>query len=916
MSRALQRELSATAVAGHDALPCPTGQPDDLRHAALALERTAARARATATVRGALGPRLRAVWTGDAATAAGAEAVELGRRARSVVEALPAAAHSLLAYAAALADAQRRVLCLQRQWDALDVDHALAVLRAANLPDPTGLIAPAHRLRADEERLTGRVRLSRAYQGVIEELTLAGARSSRRIAAATEATVPPAIAVTPATVRSAVTGGLWFADGVVSARASRDRAVVDARLVRRLGAASATSAGGTREPLTDADAGALAARVRAHGDDPVYAQALIDEVGTEGIQRLVMQAAAPASAVRHDTMRGLVATMGSLLVTATRHAAPAALDPRTRAQVASGAALVADELVAGAARTIRDASGQHRAAGYWMLGQLLAGARVSGDSRPLPRRLVRRLAAATATAEIAETRDVDAELRHGTTMRPHGEATFATWLEPADFGGDALHLLLQEVEDDPAEHAALLAEPLPDSAVAGGALANARGDRVTLGEHLVRRWITYEGNGTQTHPDLRLETDDDLTRLLPSISAASSVEAAETRARLMLELSRTSAYAMGEASATRIYSRGPGAVEQQVVTWLSAMHATIDRALDQPLFGSAVGYTAETASGPQPRLDAGELTGVVAALAVDSGTGLHARAPAATYDRLVDTQIARTRRSASVGGDASPDIVRLGFFDQAASAALVHVARRQDELNGSAWQGLAEAAHAAVEIRRGGPVGLASMVRTYFQGGTLRTPEDDLAIAMVRSDVELEQTELNDERRAALVARIEALVGCGSSGVDSAVTKGAGKAPDLPTAQVLRQAREDDIRAAWNAVRDSRATDRAAKGRQSGAPGHTIAHVAAGRNGRIPELDRLPRGRNSTTKVVDSELELRELSESLTRGASRLDPGSYPGQRWLRDDGVEVRLRETSTSGGATIELGFPDRSWRKVHIR
>ena len=54
----------------------------------------------------------------------------------------------------------------------------------------------------------------------------------------------------------------------------------------------------------------------------------------------------------------------------------------------------------------------------------------------------------------------------------------------------------------------------------------------------------------------------------------------------------------------------------------------------------------------------------------------------------------------------------------------------------------------------------------------------------------------------------------------------------------------------------------------------------------------------------------------MTRDAARLDPGTYPGTRWLREDGVEVRLRETSTSGGATIELVFPDGSWRKVHIR
>jgi len=71
-------------------------------------------------VRGTLGPRLSAVWTGEAATAARSEADALRTRARGVVEALPAASRSLLTYAAALDHAQARIRSLQRQWDALD----------------------------------------------------------------------------------------------------------------------------------------------------------------------------------------------------------------------------------------------------------------------------------------------------------------------------------------------------------------------------------------------------------------------------------------------------------------------------------------------------------------------------------------------------------------------------------------------------------------------------------------------------------------------------------------------------------------------------------------------------------------------------------------------------------------------------
>ena len=40
------------------------------------------------------------------------------------------------------------------------------------------------------------------------------------------------------------------------------------------------------------------------------------------------------------------------------------------------------------------------------------------------------------------------------------------------------------------------------------------------------------------------------------------------------------------------------------------------------------------------------------------------------------------------------------------------------------------------------------MVHTYVDGGTMRTASDDLVIALVRSDVELAQTERDDARRA------------------------------------------------------------------------------------------------------------------------------------------------------------------------
>ncbi|MFM6850160.1 MAG: hypothetical protein ACKOVB_13780 [Terrabacter sp.] len=910
MSR-VHGERTSGAVAGSDALPSPPGRPEELHGAARTLDRAASRARATTTVAGTMGPRLRAVWTGAAASAAEAEAAELGHRSRVVVDALPVAAHSLRSYAVALEIAQRRAVALQRQWDALELEHAVALVGATHLTDPTGTLGWARRQRADEVRLTGRVRLSRAYRSVLDELDAVGLRSGRKLFALSDVTVPHGSSASPAEVRTAVTGGLWFADGAAATRTSRDAALVDGALVRRL--VSSRAGGGA--PAGDEVVAAVMARLRAHADDPLYAQALLAEVGADGVGRLALQAGDPSS-VGLDTVRQLLGVLGSVIITATGQSAPAGTDPRTRAQLASGSALLADDIVAGAARTVSDPTVRHRATGYWLLGQLLAGARLSGDARPLPAGFVRRAAAATAAAEVAETRDGDVDLRHGTTMRPAEAASFASWFDRADFDGDALHLLLQEVGDDPDEQSALLAEPLPDSRIAAGALANSRGDRLTVGEHLVRRWITFEANGTQTHQDLHLETDGDLTRLLASVSAATTVEAAETRARLMLEVSRTSAFAMREASTTRIYNRGPAAVEQQVAEWLSAMHANVDRALSEPLDVSIRDYSADTADGTQPMLDAHELSGVLAALAVDTGMGLHARAPTETYERLLEAEMQRVQQATAAGIDAMPAVVRLGFFDQAASAALVAVSRRQDELNKAAWEGLAESVHVVDEIRRGGPAGLVSMAQTYASGGSLRTPEEDLLIAAIRSDVELEQTDLDEERRTALLTSIEALVGRGSRGVGGAFTRGAGRAPSLPTAEALRKSRENEIAAAWNAVRDGGTKERLKEKRPNRSPDHTIARVAEGRNGRLPELDRLPRGKNAGTKLVGSDQELRELSQTLTRDATPLEGSRYPGRRWLRPDGVEVRLRESSTSGGATIDLKFPDGSERKVHIR
>jgi hypothetical protein len=392
----------------------------------------------------------------------------------------------------------------------------------------------------------------------------------------------------------------------------------------------------------------------------------------------------------------------------------------------------------------------------------------------------------------------------------------------------------------------------------------------------------------------------------------------------MLEVSRTSAYAMGEASTTGTYAHSTAPVEDVVVDWFAAMRESVDRVIAGPLAGPRPSaYAAGTSRGMQPLLDADELAGVVGALAVDRGTGLRPRDPGAAYERLVESELAETRRSAAVAGQTGADVARLGFLDQAASAALIAVARRQDATDLAAWRGLAETKGVVMALQREKAAGLSTVAAAYASDGTMRTALDDLVIAVVRSDVELSQTERDEARRATLAQRIGAIPGVGSSTwVGSSLALGAGRAPALPTSESLRAARAAEIRAAWDAVGDDRAqrfvADTGQGGRHGTAPGghpDRLA-VAEGRNGRIPAIDRLPRGKNSTVKLVESDAELRRLFADLTHGARRLDNGSYPGERYLRPDGVEVRLRHSSTSGGATIDLEFIDGTGKRVHIR
>jgi hypothetical protein len=199
---------------------------------------------------------------------------------------------------------------------------------------------------------------------------------------------------------------------------------------------------------------------------------------------------------------------------------------------------------------------------------------------------------------------------------------------------------------------------------------------------------------------------------------------------------------------------------------------------------------------------------------------------------------------------------------------------------------------------------MAAALGTLVTGGTNRTAEDDLAISLVRSHVELEQTVVDEQRTAALTASIDALRverPLGAVPTTELLLTGARRAPWVATSDELARARKQEQLDALTAV---------AKGGEDDPIG--TPHDPE----RMPELDALPRGRSAHTRLVDSDLELRTLFSALTQGGTPIDRSSYPGVGFRRPDGVLVYLRERSTSGGATIDVVLANGATRKVHIR
>lgn len=70
-----------------------------------------------------------------------------------------------------------------------------------------------------------------------------------------------------------------------------------------------------------------------------------------------------------------------------------------------------------------------------------------------------------------------------------------------------------------------------------------------------------------------------------------------------------------------------------------------------------------------------------------------------------------------------------------------------------------------------------------------------------------------------------------------------------------------------------------------------------------------------TEKVVESYAELEKLFDQLIVGVKPLERTTYKGPLMEHADGTRVGLRPTSMSGGATIDVHYPNGSGLKVHI-
>ncbi|MGH9170160.1 MAG: hypothetical protein ACRD0Z_04740 [Acidimicrobiales bacterium] len=80
-------------------------------------------------------------------------------------------------------------------------------------------------------------------------------------------------------------------------------------------------------------------------------------------------------------------------------------------------------------------------------------------------------------------------------------------------------------------------------------------------------------------------------------------------------------------------------------------------------------------------------------------------------------------------------------------------------------------------------------------------------------------------------------------------------------------------------------------------------------------LGNLPQGDQSFVRTVPDEAALQSTFDQLTEGGTPTTWKGYDGSVYELPDGTQIGIRSSSSSGGATIDIRFPDGSINKIHI-
>lgn len=74
-------------------------------------------------------------------------------------------------------------------------------------------------------------------------------------------------------------------------------------------------------------------------------------------------------------------------------------------------------------------------------------------------------------------------------------------------------------------------------------------------------------------------------------------------------------------------------------------------------------------------------------------------------------------------------------------------------------------------------------------------------------------------------------------------------------------------------------------------------------------------GKNSDIRVTKTESELQALIDKITESGTETSWRHYKGTAYRLEDGTEIGVRDTSKSGGRTLDINYPDATTVKVHI-